>query len=462
MAKSQTTKRDEHHDLSRRALIKWSIAAGAALGVSRSKIFDILETTAGKGVAHAAAENATTRSVSIVAGNGGLAWFSLFWPHIDIAQAGNNNFAWHRPGQGQVMPGTFRPLFIGPDTPWANLPAQRQVTVFTCGANETHTNNPTSVTGLGGSNIFSINAALQRAAPSVIPIVTIGGQAIGTAPGAPAAANVANADGIVGLFNSAASQANGILAQARDAELYKAHYDAFTQLNRAANRSTTKSAYLTASGAAQFLGTNLAARLQIQPADLQRYGIGGNTATKVANIGRAFIVAVKAFKMGLTNSIVLPALRDDPHGAFDGGEVNTTPAAMKAVFDGFMADLTSTVDDNTLKSLADDTVITIHGDTTKNPRARGGWPDGSPGNTNTVYVYSAGHLKSGHFGSIDRNGAVRGFTDSGGDANYNGAQTARTALAAIAYATAKRDERLIQTFANGIPISGGIGNPKDQ
>jgi len=29
--------------------------------------------------------------------------------------------------------------------------------------------------------------------------------------------------------------------------------------------------------------------------------------------------------MGLTNSVVLPAMRDDPHGAFDGGDVNVVP-----------------------------------------------------------------------------------------------------------------------------------------
>jgi hypothetical protein len=54
MAKSPFSKRDTQRDITRRALIKWSVAAGAALGVSRSKIFDILEKTAGKDVALAA------------------------------------------------------------------------------------------------------------------------------------------------------------------------------------------------------------------------------------------------------------------------------------------------------------------------------------------------------------------------------------------------------------------------
>lgn len=462
MAKSPFTKRDEQHELSRRALIKWSVAAGAALGVSTNKVFEILERTAGKGVAFAASDNPTTRSVHIMAGNGGLAWFQLMWPHVDVAEARNGGFAWHRPGQEMRVPGTARPLVVGPDTPWANLPAGRQVTIFQAGNNETHTGDAVSVTALGGANIFSVATALQAASPSVIPVVTIGGVDIGNAPGGARPANVNNGDGIVGLFNSAASRMGGLLAKSSDAALYKAHYDAFSQLNRAANRSTTKSSYQTASSAAQFLGTNLSAQLQITPDDLARYGVNGNTPNNVESIARSMIVAVKAFKMGLTNSVVMRAFNDDPHGAFDNGGVNTRPAQHKAVFDAFMADLTATVDDNTLKSLADDTVITIHGDTSKNPLDRGGWPDGTPNNSNVIYVYSAGHLKSGWFGGTLRNGTAQGFNANGQTAPYNGGQTARFALASIAYAIAKRDERLISPFANGTTISGIFGNVKDQ
>jgi hypothetical protein len=243
--------------------------------------------------------------------------------------------------------------------------------------------------------------------------------------------------------------------------VYKTQFEAFAQLNRAANRSTTKSAYTTAMGAAGFLGKNLALQLQITQGDLDRYMINGNTRNNVAAIGRTLIVAVKAFKMGLTNSIVLPAMDDDPHGAWDGGDINTVPGQIAAVFNAFMSDLANTVDDTTMKSLGDDTVITIHGDTTKDPLNKGGWPDGSPGNTNTVYVYSAGHLKSGWWGSIDRNANVKGFDAQGKPAAYNGGDTAKYAMASIAYAIAKRDDRAISNFANGITISGVFGRAKD-
>lgn len=459
MAKTPIAKRDEHHELTRRALIKWSVAAGAALGVSRSKIFEILERAAGRDTAFAAAENPTHRSVHIVAGNGGLAWFTAFWPHNDIAAAAPGGAAVK--AGGTLVPGTDKPLTLSVDAPWKTLPAARQVTAFLCGNNETHTRQPQSVVGLNGNNIFSVASALQSSSPSVIPIITIADVDVGTAPGSARPANVGNGDGIVGLFNSAASRAGGLLSNTSDATLYKAHFDAFTQLNRAANRSTTKIAYTTASGAAQFLGTNLAAKLQIAQADLDRYGINGNTRNNVAAIGRSMIVSVKAFKMGLTNSVVMPAMDDDPHGAWDGGDINVVPQQLQQVMDAFMTDLQNTVDDATMKSLGDDTVITIHGDTTKDPLTRGGWPDGTPGNTNTVYVYSAGDLKSGWYGSIDRNSNVKGFDAQGNATTYNGTNTAKYAMASIAYAIAKRDERAISTFANGTTISGVFGRPKD-
>jgi hypothetical protein len=461
MAKSPFTKRDEQHEVTRRALIKWTVAAGAALGVSRSKVFEILERTAGRGTAFAAAEAKTCRSVHIMAGNGGHAWQQLKWPHVDIALANNPAFAYHRPGQGALMAGTYKPLFVGPDTPWANLPPGKQVTIFQAGNNETHTGDAVSTTNLNGSNIHAVASALQSVSPSVIPIVAVGGVAIGTAPGGFQPAGVGNADGIVGLFNSAASRAGGLLSRANDASLYKAHYDAFSQLNRAANRSTTKTSYQTASSAAQFLGTNLAAKLAITPEDLVRYGINGGTPGNVAAIGRTFIVAVKAFKMGLTNSIVMRAYNDDPHGAFDSGAALTRPPMHKAIFDAFMADLTNTTDDNTLKALADDIVITIAGDTTKTPMSRPGWGDGTPQNSNVVYIYSSGHLKSGWFGGTLRNGTVQGVTPDGDPTAYNGATMARYATASIAFAIAKRDERMIAAFANGTTIGGKFGNLLD-
>lgn len=461
MAKSQTTKRDEEHEVTRRALIKWSLAAGAALGVSKAGVLDILEKSAGKGLAFAASEMATCRSMHLFAGNGGFAWFQLLWPHTDVALANNPNFSWHKPGQAVAVQGTRKPLVRGPDTPHQNLPPSRQWTAFMAGANETHTGDATSMATLGGNKITAVIGALQSGAPSVIPSVVIGNLGYGTAPGSPQPTGVGQAAGIVDLFNSAASRAGGLLSNARDSNLYKAHYDAFAQLNRAADRSTTKQSYITASGAAQFLGTNLAARLAITAEDLTKYGINGNTRGNVRRIGEAMIIAAKAFEMGLMNSIVLPAMNDDPHNAFNGGvgarDVDVVPAQLKTIFDAFFADLTTRVDTATNRALIDDFVMSIWGDTPKNSLNPGGWPDGTQQGSNWMYVWGGGHLFSGWYGGIDRNGNVRGFDANGNDAPYNGANCARFATASLAYAVAKRDDRLISQFANGIKIGDVFG-----
>jgi hypothetical protein len=459
MAKSPFSKRDEQYELSRRALIKWTVAAGAALGVSRSKVFDILEGTAGKGVAFAASGNPTHRSVHIVAGNGGLAWFQLLWPHPEIAQAGNNNFAWHRPGQGQLMGGTNRSLFIGPDTPFANLSPQRQMTCFIAGTNDTHTAVPRAGSQLNGASIFAVASVLQAQTPTVIPIIQVGDATVGTAPGFGQATQVGNGAAIVGLFNSAASRAGGLLSQMGDANLYKAQYDAFAQLNRAANRSTQRASYTTASSAAKFLGTNLAEQLQITDADRAMYGLNGNTRGNVRAIAETLIVSVKSFKMGLTNAVVLPAMRDDPHGAFN-GDINIVPAQLKGVMDGFMRHLTATVDDVTGKALADDIVFTISGDTTKDPRNRAGWPDGTAANSNVIYVFGNGHLHTGWMGNYGANGTVQGLLPNGQLGAYSPQNTAQLANASVAYAIAKRDQRSINQFTNNLTLP--IWNPLDQ
>src|SRR5262245_3618781 len=118
MAKSPFAKRDEEHEVTRRALIQWTVAAGAALGVSKAKVIEILERTGGKELAFAASDNPATRSVHFVGGNGGASWFTLLWPQTDVADANDANLSYHKPGQTMNIAGTDRPLRLGPDSPW--------------------------------------------------------------------------------------------------------------------------------------------------------------------------------------------------------------------------------------------------------------------------------------------------------------------------------------------------------
>jgi hypothetical protein len=254
---------------------------------------------------------------------------------------------------------------------------------------------------------------------------------------------------IVGLFNSAASRAGSLLATTSHADLYRAQYATLAALNRAADRSTTRLAYATGRSAARFLGTNLAEKLAVQPVDEQRYGIDATMRKEIADLGRTLIVTAKAFQLGLTSSVILPGLRDDPHQAFnDMAALRVSTTGLKKVLDGFMADLASRTDSVTGARLSDDIVITIDGDTPKTPLDRNNWLDDTPANSNWVYVYGGGKLKTGWFGGVDRTGATTGFDPAtGAPKAYDGDLQAKAACAAVAYAIARGDLRAVQDFS---------------
>lgn len=463
------SKRDHEREVTRRALIKWSLAAGAALGVSRSRIYEVLDKSAGRGIAEAAEAVTTKRSVHIRAGVGGLAWFQLLWPHNAVAAARNTSFAWHRPGDEQRVLGTDQPLTIGPDTPWTNLPPDRQVTGFMAGQAVIHSSlsvdsqEPEPITrALGGGSMFAIASVLQRTNPSLVPVVSVDRLNVGSAPGAPRETRVARSEDIVGLFNSAASQAGQILETTSHHDLYRAHYATLAGLNRAAQRPTTKLAYATGRNAAQFLGTNLAARLRIEQGDLDRYGIanvpaiGAELRRDLPELARGLIVAAKAFEMGLTSSVILPGPRDDPHDAFaNPARITAATALLKQILDAFMADLGGRTDPATGRPLSERVVITIEGDTPKTPLVRGAWPDSTPSNSNWMYVLGGGKLRTGWFGGIDTaNDRAIGFDPvTGASAAYDGARQAQAAVAAVIYAIADGDKRRVQDFTS-IDISG--------
>jgi hypothetical protein len=452
------SQRDHDRDLTRRALIKWTLAAGAALGVSRARIADVLERTAGKGIAEAATATTTKRSVHLRGVEGGLAWFQLLWPHNDIALASDTNprIPFHLPGAHSVVNGTGGKLTTCADTPFAALPPAQQMTMFMAGSNETHTVKPNKFAhALNGNSIFAIAAVLQQNNPGVVPVIAIGDSEYGGAPGSPAAAVVPTGADIVGLFNSAASRAGGLLATTSHADLYRAQYATLAALNRAAARSTTRLAYTTGRSAAGFLGTNLAAKLAVQPDDETRYGITAAMRPDLAAIGRTLIVSAKAFQLGLTSSVILPSLRDDPHTAFtDLVKLRATTGGLKTILDGFMADLASKTDSVTGAKLSDDIVITIDGDTPKTPLDLNNWLDDTPGDSNWVYVYGGGKLKTGWLGGVDRAGVATGFDPATGAAKPNdGALQAKAACAAVAYAIARGDLRAVQDFSR-MDISG--------
>lgn len=452
--------RDERRDLSRRSLIKWTVAGAAALGLPRWKAFEILESSGGTALAANASCAPTNRSVHIIAGNGGFSWFQLLWPHNDVAAANSTTFAFHAPGQSTMATGTDKPFTLAPEAPFKTIDGKKQMTAFLAGSNETHTQTPSSSSLIAtGTSVFAVAAAMQAVNPTLVPVIAVDNAPFGAAAGAPRIARVPAPDDIVGLFNSAASRAGGLLEQSSDADFYDASLKAALGLQAAAKTSTMTRSYSTVKSASKLLGTNLASQLAVTNADLIAYGVDATTPTKLSDLARTLIIAAKSFAMGLTSSVIVPAFRDDPHGAFnDMATLVKTVQTMGKIFDAFYADLMGR-DDATCagKKVGDNVVISIHGDTPKNPLQRGGWPDGTPNNANWTYVFGNGWLKTGWFGGITRGGAAQGWDPAtGGASTQTSAQLAMPASAAIAYAVSRGDMRRVNDFYRGAAIDGVI------
>ncbi|UQA61695.1 hypothetical protein [Polyangium aurulentum] len=441
----------------RRNFLRWTTAVGAVLALDRAKVLNVISDTAGTALADEGSCAATNRSVHLVAGDGGFAWFQLLWPHVDIAKAGNDNFAFHAPGQAKDAPDTDKPFVYAPESPFQGLDKTKQITAFMAGTNQTHTPTPGSAATVGnGQSMLAVAAAIQRQTPSLLPVIAVNPINFGTAPGAPGVATVNNADGMVQLFNSAASKVT--LSTPEDAALFEAYYKAFVGLNAAAGRPTWARQLRTGKTSANFLGKNLAAQLAPTSDDLGRYGIGQGAPNKLAELARGFITTAKAFKLGLTQSVIMPAMRDDPHGAFANMDnLRNTVKALGTIFDEFMNDMMAIQDPLcSARSLADNVVLTVHGDTPKDPRNRGGWPDGTPNNSNWLYVMGNGHIKTGWFGGVRANGSTDGFDPTTGNVAQGQQSNATSAAAgaAVAFAVAKGDMRRVQDFYSGPSISG--------
>lgn len=446
---------------SRRHFLRWTTAVGAALAVDRSEILNVISDSAGTAIAEEAGGRMTMLSAHLIAGDGGIAWFTQLWPHVEIAQAGSGSFAWYAPGQGQLAADSDKPLFVGPATPWQTYGKSKQISAFMAGVNETHTQAPNSPSTLGGNGLMAACASIQRATPSLLPVIAVEPFDLGVAPGVPAAATVGDADGLVGLFNSAASRA--ILEVPSDAALFEGYYKAFLGLKKASTRATQLRGLNIGKQSANFLGQNLAAKLTPTADDLVRYGIDGGTATNVAEIGKTLIIGAKAFRLGITQMIALPAMRDDPHEAFSNmANLETTVMTLRKIFDGFMDDLANSPDPiNNARNLSDAIVMTVHGDTPKDPLNRGGWPDNTPDNSNWIYVLGNGFTKTGWHGGVKANGNVDGFDPTTGAtvANQQSNTTTDAAGAAVAFAVARGDGRRVQDFGvSDINSIGGIIN----
>jgi len=431
----------------RRQFIKWSTAVAAALGLERTRFLDVLSSTSGNAMADTATCASTAKSVHIIGDNGGLAWFTQLFPYPDIAKANNSAFAYYATSVTMAT-GTTNPLAYSPDAPFQKLGPNKQMTVFVAGTNQTHTKTPNSGLTIGTTGLVAACAAVQSANPTLLPVMAINPFVYGAAPGAPAASTVGNSAGLVGLFNSVASKT--LLQTPANAGLDAAYMNAFLSLNSIAGRASIKNAYNTSRVATGLLGKNLASQLAVTTADDTRYGITASTPTTVVEIAHALCTGVKAFGLGLTSCLILPAMQDDPHGAFgDMATLQSNVKTMGMVLDAFMADAAALPDPAGCsgKTLADSIVMTITGDTPKTALNKSGWPDGTVNNHNLMFVYGNGWLKTGWFGNLDAQGNLTTWDPNTGAAGTMTSQQLGTpAAAAVLYAVAKGDARRVQDF----------------
>jgi hypothetical protein len=470
---------------SRRNFLKWFGAAGAAIGLERSKLLNVLLDQGGVALADTCA--AANRSVHLIGGNGSFAWFQLLWPHVEIADPANasKGFAYHAYGQGFLYSGGDQPFFYGPQAPWVvNGVPTRPMTGFIAGKDETHKPTPTSANAVGvNATMLATCAAIQAPALSaLVPMIGVGGfdPGVGFAPGVPSIATVADANSMIGLFNSVSSTT--ALALQADKDNFDTYYKAYLGLRAAANVPSNVAQVANAKSAAKLLGFNYGPVLTPSAADLAAYGLtalasSGATATQIAgftNFGMALIVAAKALKNNLTNSVAIgvspgPTSEQsftDPHSIF--GSASTIASAtdaltaLGAMLNAFYADLATVNDPACGKSLDKSVVLTVHGDTPKTPLSSSAWPDATPQACNWLYVMGNGYTKNGWYGGVHADGSVTSFNPADGTSVPIAMQdmNVRTyaAGAAAAYAVAQGVKNVVAPFYTGNTPYTGIVN----
>lgn len=438
---------------SRRDFIKWSSVLAAAIGLERSKFLEVMSDSGGVALADSAANRICGFTVHIMDGNGGLANWQLLFPQTRVATTTNAAFPFHAQGKAIKGVGSDKEIYYSPDMEAATKAAKFNWTAFMCGNNETHTGAPQSAANLGGNGSMLANiAAIQQKVPTLLPTITVGNITFGTAAGAPTPAAVANAGGMVDLFNSQASKT--LLATPKNAALAESYYKAFLNLNAAAGRTTMARGLDVGRVSMNLLGKNLSDQLRPTAADLAMFGLNNAGVPAAAmNIGQAMITALKAFRLGLSAGVTIRGFSDDPHGLFAAGDATATTKAkaMGDVMAGLFT-MAKTLPDPaaTTKTILDSLVVTIHGDTPKSYTNRNGWPDGSAMNSNLLFVYGAGFLKTGWFGGLGAaDNVVNGWDPAtGGTAPYNGAMLGQAAAAAACYAAAKGDRRAVSSNAD--------------
>jgi len=452
---------------SRRDFIRGVLAASAAFGLGPTRALEMLDHMGGSALADAASPY---YMVNIVLGTGALSRATVIWPVPMVIEQNQPNFAIDGPVntrfQKADLPGgrklynrvvDGKPVFAG--KPW---------TVFVAGTSQAHSafpafnGNTVQITQNGNANMFAAASQLQNALHALIPSIGVqnGGQNPNfnpVPPGTSAPSIVPNGNAMVGLFSSSASQLASRLKPDANQALFSQYHTAFLGLARWAGRPTYERVRGDVRTAMGLVVKNLASELAVKPGQVAQWG--GSIAQsddRLRAITEVLIVTANAFRLGLTAQVTLPAFNDDPHGAFAGNPTD--------LFDGFARSLQSF--QNTLdmtndpvqsgKRVGDRLVMTLSGDTTKDPFQRNGWPDGTPGGVNLLFVQSSGLLQPGWIGDVNPNGRVNWNPTTGkNDANQPTNLCTSAACGAVLYAVTGGNKDAVRPFYSG-PMDGII------
>lgn len=461
---------------SRRDFIQAVMTASAVLGLGPTRAFEVLEEMGGSALAQAA--QVPRRSVNIVAGTGGFAWFHFLWPAPRVISSFRQEYSYDDKNRATMITSADsqylegRPLYVrnmNGKKLWDKYGERKLMSAFVAGSPNAHqvaptvaNNTNTIPNGVGGQvGLFAASAAIQGTLKALVPAIGIRNtdgtsMPYGTAAGAPVVASVANADSMVGLFSSAAARLVTRLKNSPNQQTFDLYYKAFLGLTRTADKATYQRAYSDAKLAVELLSKNLGDQLRPKTGQVNMWcGNAAPVNEKVDAMAQALIVTANAFKLGLTAQVSFPVFNDDPHPAFANLATSLRIVdQMHSMFEFFMDELATTNDPAFVnRKLSDAVILTVHGDTGKRPFDKNNWPDDPP--ANWIYCMSQGRIKPGWYGDMvpPGNTGVGTGTRTNWDpqtgqnnANISNAVVLEGALASILYAVANGDDRRVRDF----------------
>jgi len=347
------------------------------------------------------------RAVYVVAGTGGLAWFTLAWPAPYVITNFDVKFAYDTPSSAKdVTSATGHPLYtrrLGSRALWEGLGADPQPTAFVAGNNETHTQQPQSIALNGGIGLAAAGTVLQaQLQPKLAALAISPAGPYGTATGAPALVSVNNVDGAVAVFHN-------------------------------------------------MVTPDVEQQLRPSAAQLASYLPPGG-ATVETTLANELAFTANAFRLGLLGTVILPAFNDDPHGAFTNGAPTQRMNNLATMLDAFYRDLSMSSEmscgrGGSFLSLADNVVMVVLGDTPKNSFDNVGWADGTPGNANVMYLRSNGFTRPGWFGQLQPNLRTSFNPVTGAlDPNATAASCTAAAYASVLYAITRGNKGAITPY----------------